>query len=1063
MKKRGICLLLALLMTLSLLPFGALAASADDLKYTIIDGAVTITGCTNARGELVIPAAIEGRPVRAIGASAFDGCAYLTAVVIPEGVTTIGTRAFANCERMERVNLPTTLQSIGTGAFLACVSLKSVTIPEGLKTLSPYAFSVCEGLERVTIPEGVSVIQHEAFYGCSGLKEVTIPGSVSTVETLAFSACRKLTEVTFRGAAAKLEDDVFLDCTGLKHVFYPGTAQQWQTAGGEFAGLNGKTFLHCGVADSKNHVQTTHFDPSPAQPGYDAWSCPCGYSEISSDIVYVSEDGLKATIAAGEARTDLRFVGEAYQPENDRLDAALRSQSGRNVLHFFHAYFLETDADGKEALFLPQGRVMIALPAPDDVFPNSMRAFAVRTRLDDSFETGEIPMTLSEDGSAILLTVNEPRDFCIAGNSNAHVHQLTAIDRVAPTCTEPGTEAYWECAECGMRFSDAAGKNAISEPAVIPASGHHYEIQNAREASCTAPGYTGDEICSVCGQAGAMGREIPPTEHETELKNAKAATCSEPGYTGDEICKTCGKVVSVGRDIPMLAHETELRNAKDATCTAAGYTGDLVCKVCGKVVAKGEEIPMLDHETELRNVKDATCSEPGYTGDRICKHCGKVVSVGKEIPMLDHESELKNAKDATCTEPGYTGDRICKNCGKVVSKGKEIPMLDHETELKNAKAATCAAPGYTGDQVCKNCGKVVTQGEEIPALAHETDLKNAKAATCTSPGYTGDQICKICGKIVAQGREIPALDHEAELKNAAAPTCTRQGYSGDQICRHCGKVIAVGEAIPAAGHKAELRNAVKASCTEPGYTGDEVCSVCGETLKKGDVIPAKGHVWGDWKVTKPATVDAEGQEMRICTACGDTETRAIPKVIPTEPDNPFTDVKEGAYYYDAVLWAVKHDPQIAQGTSETLFSPDAACTRGQIVTFLWRAKGCPEPKSTTNPFVDVKPGDYFFKAVLWAVEQGVTNGVGADRFDPNGSCTRGQAVTFLWRAEGKPAPKAQSSGFSDVQNPNDYYYVPVLWAVENGIAAGTGGGLFSPELSCTRGQIVTFLYRDMNP
>ena len=501
MKKRGICLLLALLMTLSLLPFGALAASADDLKYTIIDGAVTITGCTNARGELVIPAAIEGRPVRAIGASAFDGCAYLTAVVIPEGVTTIGTRAFASCERMERVNLPTTLQSIGTGAFLACVSLKSVTIPEGLKTLSPYAFSVCEGLERVTIPEGVSVIQHEAFYGCSGLKAVTIPGSVSTVETLAFSACRKLAEVTFRGAAAKLEDDVFLDCTGLKHVFYAGTAQQWQAAGGEFAGLRDGAFLHCGVTDSKSHVRTTHFDPSPAQPGYDAWSCPCGYSEISSDVVYVSEGGLKATLAAGEARTDLRFVGEAYQPENDRLDAALRSQSGRNVLHFFHAHFLEKDADGKEVLFLPQGRVVIELPAPDDVFSNSLRAFAVKTRLDDSFETGEIPMTLSEDGTAILLTVNEPRDFCIAGNSNAHVHQLTAVDRVEPTCTESGTEAYWECAECGMRFSDAAGKNAISEPAVIPASGHHYEIQNARAATCTAPGYTGDEICTVCGQA----------------------------------------------------------------------------------------------------------------------------------------------------------------------------------------------------------------------------------------------------------------------------------------------------------------------------------------------------------------------------------------------------------------------------------------------------------------------------------------------------------------------------------------------------------------------------------
>ena len=346
-------------------------------------------------------------------------------------------------------------------------------------------------------------------------------------------------------------------------------------------------------------------------------------------------------------------------------------------------------------------------------------------------------------------------------------------------------------------------------------------------------------------------------------------------------------------------------------------------------------------------------------------------------------------------------------------------------------------------------------------LAHETELKNAKAATCAESGYTGDQICKNCGKVVSKGRETPMLAHEAELKNAKAPTCTRQGYTGDQICKNCGKVLSVGEAIPAAGHKAELRGAVKAKCTEPGYTGDEVCSVCGELLKKGEVIPAKGHVWGDWKVTRPATVDAEGQETRVCSACGDVETRPIPKIIPPEPVNPFTDVQEGAYYYDAVLWAVKHEPQITNGTSETLFSPDAVCTRGQIVTFLWRAKGCPEPKSTRNPFTDVKNDDYFFKAVLWAVEENITNGIDATRFDPNGSCTRGQAVTFLWRAEGRPAAAAQSSPFTDVQNPEAYYYTPVLWAVENGITTGMGNGLFSPELSCTRGQIVTFLYRDL--
>jgi hypothetical protein len=131
------------------------------------------------------------------------------------------------------------------------------------------------------------------------------------------------------------------------------------------------------------------------------------------------------------------------------------------------------------------------------------------------------------------------------------------------------------------------------------------------------------------------------------------------------------------------------------------------------------------------------------------------------------------------------------------------------------------------------------------------------------------------------------------------------------------------------------------------------------------------------------------------------------------------------------------------------------------VTFLWRAKGEPEPQSTKNPFVDVKNTDYFYKAVLWAVEQGITTGMDATHFYPNASCTRAQAVTFLWRAEGSPAAAAQSSPFTDVQNPEAYYYTPVLWAVENGIAAGTGGGLFSPDLSCTRGQIVTFLYRDL--
>lgn len=176
---------------------------------------------------------------------------------------------------------------------------------------------------------------------------------------------------------------------------------------------------------------------------------------------------------------------------------------------------------------------------------------------------------------------------------------------------------------------------------------------------------------------------------------------------------------------------------------------------------------------------------------------------------------------------------------------------------------------------------------------------------------------------------------------------------------------------------------------------------------------------------------------------------------PANPSAPqFKDVPANAFYADAVAWAVKND--ITSGTSNTTFSPNAPCTRGQIMTFLWRASGKPEPTSTRNPFVDVSSGEYYYKAVLWAVENEITSGTDATHFSPNATCTRGQSMTFLWRAKGKP--KGSSISFSDVKN-GQYYTDAVKWAVGNKITSGTSDTTFSPEQSCTRGQIVTFLYK----
>ena len=166
----------------------------------------------------------------------------------------------------------------------------------------------------------------------------------------------------------------------------------------------------------------------------------------------------------------------------------------------------------------------------------------------------------------------------------------------------------------------------------------------------------------------------------------------------------------------------------------------------------------------------------------------------------------------------------------------------------------------------------------------------------------------------------------------------------------------------------------------------------------------------------------------------------------------FTDVKKDAYYYDAVQWAVQKG--VASGTSETTFGPDQNCTRAQAISFLWRAAGSPAPRAAKSPFSDVADGAYYQQAVTWAAERGIVSG---STFNPDAEVTRGQLAAFLYREAGSPAVNKAAS-FTDV--PADAYYSQAAaWVAAQGIASGTGENTFSPDAACTRGQIVTFLYR----
>lgn len=254
--------------------------------------------------------------------------------------------------------------------------------------------------------------------------------------------------------------------------------------------------------------------------------------------------------------------------------------------------------------------------------------------------------------------------------------------------------------------------------------------------------------------------------------------------------------------------------------------------------------------------------------------------------------------------------------------------------------------------------------------------------------------------------------------------------------------------------------------TVPDKTENGSLSVSSKNAKKGSDVTITATPDKGYEVDDIVAKDAKGNKLTLKDNGDGTYTFTMPaskvtvtvafaekKAEPIVPEKLFADVSAEEYYYEAVKWASENG--VTGGIGENLFGANLPCTRAQIVTFLWRAAGSPEPKGMSG-FVDVSADAYYAKAVAWAVEQGIVSGTSATTFNPDAVCTRAQSVAFLYRAFGEKVNKA--AGFSDV-SADAYYADAVAWAVENGVASGIGGGLFAPDQDCARGQIVAFLYR----
>lgn len=435
-----------------------------------------------------------------------------------------------------------------------------------------------------------------------------------------------------------------------------------------------------------------------------------------------------------------------------------------------------------------------------------------------------------------------------------------------------------------------------------------------------------------------------------------------------------------------------------------------------------------------------TCTECGANGE-FSKHTGgtatctaKAVCETCDQPYGElgaHKLTKTDAKAATCTEAGNEAYWTCSGCGKYFSDENGIneiekdswvlKTLGHDMTKTDAKEATCTEDGNNEYYTCSRCGGVFkdeagTQAttvvtETLKKLGHDWSNKNGICARCDAkctethkPGTT----CSVCHKYTSYPYVPGAPTYPASAP--AVPNGT----------------VTVSPANASKG--------ANVTVTVKPNEGYELGSLAVKDAS-GDLLPLADLGSGKYSFVMPdGKVSVEAEFVKTAATS-------------------FADVPANAYFADAVKWAV--DKDVTNGLTDTMFGPYESCTRTQIVTFLWRAAGSPEPK-TASSFTDVPVSAYYAKAVAWAVENGITNGMTETTFAPNATCTRGQSVTLLHRALKGTA--SGSANFTDVKS-DAFYADAINWAVASDVTNGTSATTFSPNADCTRAEIVTFLYR----
>ena len=777
------------------------------------------------------------------------------------------------------------------------------------------------------------------------------------------------------------------------------------------------------------------------------------------------------TLSIVNAMTDGARVG--ITTANKNYPVAFSNAYGSN----YESSFSSDDADasaeyntGDQKLYLvaKQYDITVEIEGNGAAFATPARAAAnteitltATPTVDSHFNGWQVvePQNLTLDGNTFTMpksTVTVKATFALH-SFTAEVAEEQYLKSGA-TCTEQA-EYYKSCTACGLSSEGTAEEATFFAGNIL---GHDW-------GAWTSNG--NDTHTRVCF------RDASHTE--TDNCSGGTADCKNRA-----ICETCG-----GEYGEMNAHDFTAETAAEqylksaATCTekAVYYKS---CTVCGLSSEGTAEEATFFAGNILGHDWGAWTSNGNGTHTRVCSR-----------DASHTETDNCTGGTASCTKKA-----VCEDCG-----GEYGEMNAHDFTAETAaeqylkSAATCTEKAVYYKS-CTVCG-LSSEGTAEEATFFAGNILGHDWGAWTSNG--NGTHTRVCSR--------DASHTETDNCTGGTASCTMKA-----VCEVC--KAEYGEKDPE--HHAEgceLEWVVTETEHEQKY------SLCGKVT-----IAKEKHTFGDWTITQRPTLNRDGEKERICQICQYKETKTIPatgsnysyytikatagaggSISPTgnvsvregrdqtftiTPDkgyavsnvkidgksigtvksytfenvrrnhtievsfaraNEFIDVPAGSYFYEAVMWAVENG--VTTGISASRFDPDGICTRAQAVTFLWRAAGSPAPETSTMPFTDVPVGSYYYDAVLWAVENGITKGTSDTTFSPNATCSRAQIVTFLWRSQ-KPPAAGSRNPFADVKS-TAYYADAVLWAVREDITKGTTSTTFSPDADCTRAQIVTFLWR----